>query len=268
MATVIIAFLMFISSSAFSSEGWQITTRYYNKYENPELGRVEEVVLASGYMKMITNNLTTVFDINNGKIIYINPTNQLYWSGSPDRFNIEIRSELEAMIEKRLYGVERESQDAMREMYTEMLNASFPQKSNEPARTRKFAIKKDKENEKIFDFNATSYKISEEGMHFETIWISNSLPVYQVFDFVSLSHFLGQLAPGAYAESFESSTEYFNLVEKGYPVKVEMYRSDGTIQISEVIRAKKINVSPVDFQVPKGFSQATLTDVGVWDGFQ
>ena len=192
-------------------------------------------------------------------------SNKTYWKGNPRRFNTEVRAELEAMIEDKLYGVEKEQQDAMREMYREMIDASFPEGTPD-VRSKSFSVRKESEGEKVSGFTAIKYLVTEEGLPLERIWISPELPIAKDFDFISLSHFLNQLAQGAYAVSFESSQEYFKLLEQGYPVKVEIDRAHGT-QISEVVSANRLPLKSSDFAIPSGFLPSTLTNVGVWDGF-
>jgi hypothetical protein len=247
------------------ANGWHITTRYFNLADGIRNARIEEVYLFNGYMKMVNGSLTTIFDLSKGEIIYLNASNKTYWKGNPRRFNTEVRAELEAMIEDKLYGVERDQREAMRAMYKEMIDASFPQVEATP-KARTFTVRKERDGEKVSTFTATKYSVLEEGLPLENIWISSELPIAKDFDFISLSHFLNLLASGAYAASFEGSQEYFKLLEKGYPVKVEITRSTGT-QISEVINAKKVTLNQSDFSIPAGYLPSTLTNVGVWDGY-
>jgi hypothetical protein len=268
MKQISFALLILILSAIVSANGWHITTRSYSKNENTANARIEQVFLHNGYMKMVTGELTTIFDLKNGEIIYLNQGTQKYWKGSPAKFNAEVKAELEIIIDQQLYGMESEQQEVMRAMYQEMLKASFPDVSQAIQEPRNFSVRKDKDGEMISGFTSTLYRVTEDNMPFENIWISAELPIAKDFDFISLSQFLNQLASGAYAVSFESTREYFNLIEKGYPVKVEMYRSDGSTQISEVIEAKRVDLTHVDFSVPKGFMAGTLSDVGVWDGYR
>jgi hypothetical protein len=263
----IIAIILFVSlSMVVLANGWHITTRYYNLPEGQRNSRTEEVFLYKGFMKMVNGNLTTVFDLSKGEIIYINTENKTYWKGNPKRFNTEVRAELEAQIEDKLYGVEMEQQDAMRAMYKEMIDASFPDGTEPEIRAKNFVVRKEKEGENISGFNAVKYLVAEEGLPLEKIWISPDLMISKDFDFISLSHFLNLLAQGAYAASFESSQEYFKLLEQGYPVKVEISRASGS-QVSEVVSAKSVDLNSSDFSVPAGYSPSTLTSVGVWDGY-
>jgi hypothetical protein len=263
----IIALILLIGFSfGIFANGWHITTRYFNLPIGQSDSRTEEVYLYKGFMKMVNGNLTTVFDLSKGEIIYINTENKTYWKGNPKRFNTEVRAELEAQIEDKLYGVEKEQQDAMRAMYKEMIDASFPEGTQPDVRAKNFVVRKEKDGENISGFNAVRYLVTEEGLPLEKIWISPDLMVSKDFDFISLSHFLNLLAQGAYAASFESSQEYFKLLEQGYPVKVEINRASGT-QVSEVVSAKSVTLNASDFSVPAGYSPTTLTSVGVWDGY-
>lgn len=259
--------LLLLTTLSMLANGWSITTNYYSIPRDKSSERVEQVFLLNGYMKMVNGNLTTVFNLEGNQIIYINSINKTYWKGDPAKFNAEVRAELEIMIEEKLYGIEKEQQVTMRAMYNEMIDASFPTKTPVDQRAKSFSALKEKEGETISDFSATKYKILEDGLYLETLWVTKDLPISNDFSFINLSYFLNQLASGAYATSFESSNEYFKLIEQGYPVKVQIQRSDGSVQISEVSNAERVSLTPADFSVPKGYRPGSLADVGVWDGY-
>lgn len=266
---IIALFLMLLFAiSSNAANGWHITTRYFNKNDNPASGRTEQIYLHNGLMKMIKGDLITIFDINNGEIIYINPVNKRFWRGKPSKFNAEVKAELEIMVEQKLMALNEAERDEMRSMYQEMLSATFSSIDEATVEQRNFTVSTGKGGEKVSGFSTVLYKVYEDGMPFENIWIAPELPISKDFDFISLSHFLNQLAGGSYAGSFENTNEYFNLIGKGYPVRIEIPRSDGTTQVSEVMEAKKVDLTSNDFTIPSGFTAGTLSDVGVWEGYE
>lgn len=267
MKRILFSLLIIIPFASFALGGWEIKTRYYNLYENPANARVETVSLANGYMRMDNGDLVTIFDIKKGEILYYNTANRTYWQGKPERFNAEVRAELEAMIEKELLGVEEDQREVMRKMYDEMLKSSFADVNNQDQFPRVFKVKSIGDGEKVSGFSTQAFRVFEDGQQLETIWIAAELPIANDFDFIGLSQFLNQLAKGAYAASFEASNEYFELLKKGYPVKVEMTKSDGYTYISDVAEAKKVKFSDSHFNIPKGFAAGSLTQVGVWQGY-
>ena len=267
MKRIPLLLLVTIAMQTLAQNGWQIKTRFYNEFENPANARIEEVFLQGNYMKMVASDVITIFDVSNSEITYYNTGNQTYWKGNPERFNVEVRAELEVMIEDKLNGIEADQKDAMRQVYYEMLNASFPESLDTDIEQRDFNVQNSGNGEKVSGYNTIVYNIYEGGMPLETIWVAPELQIAKDFDFVSLSHFLNQLARGAYAASFESSQEYFDMIRVGYPVKIEMTKSDGYTYVSEVVEATKVSLSVTDFSLPKGYTPGTLSDVGVWNGF-
>lgn len=266
MKVLFILFFQSIAMLGFAS-GWHVTTRYYSLPEGTKAERLEQVYLYNGFMKMEGGGLTTIFDLRNSEIIYINRQNGSYWKGNPQRFVREIREELEASVEEKLVGVSAENQEEMRAIYMEMIEASFPTSGSMPQPSRSFKVQRVGVPEKVSGFSATKYTVFEEGLFLENIWIAKELTIAKDFDFVNLSNFLNQLAQGAYAGSFESSAEYFDLLKNGYPVKVEIQRGDGSIEISEVQQAVRLPMDESDFAVPKGYHASSLSQVGVWDGY-
>ncbi len=267
MKRVLFYLILFFPLVNFANSGWEIKTRYYNLYENPANARVETIYLANGYMRMDNGDLVTIFDIKKGEILYYNTSNKIYWQGKPERFNAEVRAELEVMIEKELLGLEEDQREVMRKMYDEMLKSSFSDSNDQDQFPRVFSVKSIGDGEKVSGYNTQSFHVLEDGQPLETIWIAAELQIANDFDFVGLSQFLNQLAKGAYAASFEASNEYFDLLKKGYPVKVEMTKSDGYTYISDVAEAKKVKFSDSHFKVPKGYTAGSLTQVGVWQGY-
>ncbi|MFP4556569.1 MAG: DUF4412 domain-containing protein [Bacteroidales bacterium] len=257
--------LLTLSLCTFS-KGWHITTQYYTVPNDQKNERTEEIYLYNGFMKMVNGDLTTIFNLKKSEITYINTRNRTYWNGNTSRFNKEVRTELEAQVERMLEEVEEHKQDEMRSIYMEMIEASFPEAGTPPLQANDFNVSRVK-SEKASGFNAIKYEITESGLPLQTMWISPDLSISKDFDFISLSDFLNKLASGAYAASFEGSQEYFELLEKGYPVKVEIRRGDGSKQISEVQSAKRTSLDESDFSIPNGYNSGTLTEVGVWDGY-
>ncbi|MDD2549168.1 MAG: DUF4412 domain-containing protein [Bacteroidales bacterium] len=258
-------FVLVLISLSTLANGWHITTRYYNSPADSLQQRVEHVYLYGYNMKMVSGDLSTVFSLDKNQLLYINHSNKTYWRGNPQRFVTEVKAELIASIDQKLEGVDADKQDELRAMYMEMIDASFSDRSVVP--TKNFLVQEMGEQQVVGNFLATKYQVFEEGFLLENIWIAKDLPIANDFDFISLSHFLNQLAQGAYADSFESSPEYFELLDRGYPVKVEIRRGDGSIQVSEVTSAKRVAITASDFSVPAGYSSGSLTTVGVWEGY-
>lgn len=268
MKTMIALLMLLTSGGLVAQEVWVLTTRYYNALENPANARLERVYLHKGFMKMVTGDLSTVMNIAKGEIIYINSSNLSYWQGTPQRFNREARAALEQMISEKLLDTPSNQQEQMRAMYDEMLNTWFSSDVESAPGARHFTVRRVRGGEIVSGFAAELYSVYEHGIELEKLWIAPALNIAKDFDFVSLSHFLNQLSGGAYSSSFENSMEYFNLITKGYPVRVQMVKADGMEYISEVVEAKRIPYSHNLFAIPSNHSPSTLSGVGVWDAFR
>jgi hypothetical protein len=267
MKRTIFYLILLFTFGCNANNGWEIKTRYYNLYENPANARVETIFLMNGYMRMDNGDLITIFDLKKGEILYYNTSNKTYWQGKPERFNAEVKEELTAMIEKELLAIDEDKRDLTRKMYEEMLRSSFPEVDDEDQVPRKYTVRKIGDGEMVAGYKTQTFNILENGQLLEAIWVAPELGVASDFDFIGLSQFINQLARGAYAASFESSNEYFDLLKKGYPVRVEMVKSDGYTYVSDVVEAKRVKFTESHFKVPKGYTAASLTQVGVWQGY-
>ena len=256
--------MMIISISTFA-DGWHIAMRYYNLPSDKTQERVEHIYLYKNNMKMVSGDLSTIFNLNENQIIYVNHGNKTFWRGNPTMFVEEVREGLIASIDDKLKDVDQDKREEVRAMYLEMIDASFT--DNSVVSSKDFSVEELGEEQVIGGFLSRKFQVFEHGFLLENIWIAKDLPIANEFDFISLSHFLNQLAQGAYADSFESSPEYFELLSSGYPVKVEIRRGDGSIQVSEVITAKRETLTDIDFYVPEGYASGSLDTVGVWEGY-
>lgn len=259
--------LLFMVSCTTSTSSWKITTRYYSLPSEEYNQRTENVFLTDGYMKMENRNLTTIFNLKDNLLTYINKDNETYWQGTPSDFIAEARKELSQIVEGRLEAVAEHEREMVRGMYMEMIDATFPITPITNPEKREYTLKQIHEQDTIWGYNTIKYEVFENGFPLETIWIAKELQLAKDFNFPQLSNFLNQLAGGAYISSFESSSTYFKLLEKGYPVKVQIRRGDGSLNISEVTEVKKIVLSPQDFTAPKLFQKSSLSRVGIWEGF-
>lgn len=256
-----------IAGNVFASDGWVVKTRFYNLFENPSNARVETTFFYKNLMRSDNGDLITIINIEKGEIVYYNTSNKTYWTGTPDSFISEIRADLERMIEVNLQSASDDKRDAMRKMYDEMLSTYFPVTPGPNQAPRNFSLKKVGEGEMIAGFNTQTYRVYEDNQLFETLWVSSELPIGAEFNFRGLNRFLNKLSGSAYDNNFESTELYFNLIDKGYPLKVEITRADGYTYVSDVVKAERIVLPNDHFSVPADFIAGNLIQVGVWNGF-
>jgi hypothetical protein len=175
-----------------------------------------------------------------------------------------MRRKIEIDIQK----ADKNSQQKLREMYDEMLKSTF--REDEPTNMlgKTYKVKVQSRELSISGYKSVAFQVYEEAMPLEVIWLAYDLKIGQEFDFRSFSNLLQKLVKGAYSTSFENSNQYFELLDSGYPMMVEMMRQDGNTYISEVIKINKTDFRDTEFKVPVGFTSSSLTDVGVWDMYQ
>lgn len=259
--------LLFLASCTTSTNSWEITTNYYSLPIEEYNQRTESTFLTDGYMKMENGYLTTIFNLKDNLLTYINMTNETYWQGTPTEFITEAREELAQIVETRLEMVAEHERELVRGMYMEMIDATFPLTPITNPEKREYTLKQIHEQDTISGYHTIKYEVFENALPLETVWIAKELQLTKDFNFQQLSQFLNQLAGGAYASSFESSSTYFKLLEKGYPVKVQIRRGDGSLNISEVTGVEKVSLSSQDFTAPQHFQKSSLSAIGIWEGF-
>jgi len=264
----IILVLFFSAVYLHSFAGWEIVTRYYSSLENPQEARQEYVYISVGYMKIVSGEISTIFNLKKQEIVYLNTSNKKYWQGNSDKFNADIRVELRQKIDQELHRTDKNQQDNQKQMYEEMLRNTFTDESSAIASVKNYPVKRLNVDQTIAGYKSYAYQVLDDVMPLETVWIAPDLKIASEFDFRDFSKLLQKLVKGAYSSSFENSVQYFKLLDEGYPLKVEMRREDGQNSISEVIKVSKINLEESVFKVPQGYQLSSLTAVGVWDAYQ
>jgi len=260
--------LIFTSICLNALAGWEIVTKYYGSSENPKNARSEYVYISTGYMKIVSGDITTVFNLEKQEILYLNTKSKRFWQGNTVRFNEDIREELRRKIDETLQNSDLKQQESQKQMYEEMLRNTFTDESTTIAPAKNFTVKKIKADQTIAGQKTIGYQVYDEVMPLETIWVAPQLKISSEFDFRDFSNLLQKLVKGAYSLSFESSNQYFKILDEGYPLKVEMHLNNGQKSISEVVKVTKMVLGKINFSVPQGYTSGSLTDVGVWDAYQ
>jgi hypothetical protein len=263
------AYLAILFSSLYlnSFAGWEIVTKYYNS-SNTQGARSESVYIAIGFMKIVSGDISTVFDLEKQEIVYLNTKNKRFWQGNTVKFNEDIRADLRRKIDEVLQKTDKSQREGQKQMYEEMLRNTFSDESSTLSPSKTFSLKKLNVDQNVASYKTYGYQVYDNAMPLETIWVAPALKISNDFDFRNFSNLLHSLVKGSYGSSFESSEQYFKLLDEGYPLKVEMHLSDGQNSVSEVIKVTKLNLTKSDFSVPQGYTLGTLTDVGVWDAYK
>jgi hypothetical protein len=262
-------FLLIVLSSFYlnSLAGWEFITKYYTSSNNQN-ARSENVYIAVGFMKIVSGDITTVFNLEKQEIVYLNTRNKKFWQGNTNKFNEDIRADLRRKIDEVLQKADKNQREDQKQMYEEMLKNTLSDETSTLSPPKTFTIKKLNVDQTIAGYKTYGYQVYDNAMPLETIWVAQVLKIATDFDFKNFSNLLQNLVKGSYGSSFESSEQYFKLLDEGYPLKVEMHLSDGQNSVSEVVKVTKLNLTKSDFSIPQGYMLATLTDVGVWDAYK
>ena len=262
LSTILLALL-----SLNSFAGWEIVTKYYTS-NNPQNNRSEFVYISAGYMKIVSGDITTVFNLDKQEIVYMNKKNKRFWQGNTIKFNEDIRVDLRRKIDEVLQKADKNQRESQKQMYEEMLRNTFTDEAATITSPKTYSVKKLNVDQTVGGYKTYGYQVYDEAMPLETIWIAPNLKISDDFDFRNFSNLLQGLVKGSYGSSFESNEQYFKLLDVGYPLKVEMQLEAGQSSVSEVVKITKINLTKFDFDIPVGYTSETLTDVGVWDAYK
>jgi len=115
-------------------------------------------------------------------------------------------------------------------------------------------VKKTSDTETIAGYEATKYQVLVDGKLDQEIWISKDLDLTSDLNLEKFNHMSEMRMPKA---TFQSSPEYQDLMNMGYPLREVQFQSDGKF-ITEVTKIEKKTISASQFEVPAGYQEMDM----------
>lgn len=259
--TLVIVFIVTISANA----GWIVTQRNYDSDEGVELALIETIYLEDGVMKVVQDEMITIFDLNNETMTIISPIKKVYWTGNVDSYKDEIKTAMKISMEEQLDKAPEAQKEMIRKMYQGMMESiDNPSKfAGEEPEEYDLDIEKTGDRERIAGRMATKYKISVNGVLKEEAWLSESDRANAEFDSEKFQLVFGDFISQAETIAFYQVNEkYVEFTKKGFPLKSVNYYG-GYESISEVINLDKEAIDKKEFSVPTGFEKVSLLEIGL-----
>lgn len=258
---IIIALLINFQAIA----GWIVTQRSYDSDEGVETALTETVYLQSNVMKVVQDEMVTIFDLNKEMITIMSPSKKIYWSGNVSAYKIEIKVSMKASMEEQLKNAQAEQKEMIKKMYEGMMESiDNPSKfAGEEPEEYDLQIERTGEKERLAGYIAVKYDVSVNGALKEEAWISESSRAHKEFDinkfYTIFNDFISQAGTIAF---YQSDDKYIEFAKKGFPLKSIDYFG-GYESISEVINLEKENIDSTEFAPPSDYKKVNLIEVGL-----
>ena len=259
-------FLIFsILISLNASAGWIVTQRNYDSDEGEESAISETIYLQDNIMKVVQDQMVTIFNLNDETITIINPEKQIYWKGNVADYKVEIKSAMKSAMEEQLANASEEQKEMIKKMYQGMMESiDDPSKfAGEEPDEYNLEIERTGEKERIAGRMAVKYLISVNGTLKEVDWLSESDRANEEFDSEKFHNVFNDFISQAQSIAFYQTNEkYIEFSKKGFPLKSINYYG-GYESISEVINLDKKHIDLSEFNVPAGYKKVDLVEIGL-----
>lgn len=260
---LIITISLIVSFQA--SAGWVITQRSYDSDEGLETALIEKVYLQNNKMKVVRDEVITIFNLNNEMITLLNSAKKIYWTGNVASYKVEIKNTMQSAMDEQLKNAAVAQKDMIKKMYQGMMESiDNPSKfAGEEPEEYDLQIERTGEKERIAGHIAVKYEVLVNGSIKEEAWLSESNRAYNEFDinkfYLVFNDFVSQAGTIAF---YQSNDKYVEFSKKGFPLKSIDYFG-GYESISEVINLEKENIDPLEFVSPSDYKKVNLIEVGL-----
>ena len=259
----LLVLFFFMNTSLFA--GWIITQQTYDSDQGIEEAVIETIYLQNNIMKVVQNDLITVFDLNKETIIVMNQQRQVYWTGKVSDYKTEIKAAMQTAMEEQLKNATEGQKEMIKKMYTSMMESvDNPSKfAEEEPEEYDLQIEKTQEKEKIAGYTAVKYKVVVNGAIKEEAWLSESNRAHSEFDVVKFYQVFGDFTSQAESiQYYQKNDKYTEFSKLGFPLK-SIYYYGGYETISEITSLEKKSLSESDFTPPSNYKKVNLMEIGL-----
>jgi len=240
--------------------GWVIVQKTYDASEGVQ-GATEEVLyLQDDKVKMVSDEIATVFDLNTGKMYFINYSSRTYWTGTAKDMEAQIKAAMDEMIEQQLANVPEDKREEMRDMYEQMMSGKDAQDPS-AAQDGQVSIEQTMEKQVIAGHATQKFLVKVGGNLTEEIWLNTKAGIHNEFSVGKFYDFMaGFMKSFQNQETYKNQEAYVAMARKGYPLKV-VDHSGAYETITEVTSLEEKRLTDADFLPPNDFSEQTLKDM-------
>jgi len=216
----------------------------------------ETLYFQDNKIKDFTGEQSTIMDLKADQMIMANHDAKTYWQGSYSDMMSESEDAAKQRMEQMMENMDPEQREAYQQYMDQMEDETpEPQSQQQPV----IKIVKQSSETTIAGYKAILYEVYSDGEHVEDAWISKELPVLDELDMERFGDFFEEMMSND-EFSYENTTEYREMLMKGYPLKTVEYSPMGNIVI-EVTRVENKALPKSDFMPPNGYKKVSIDNL-------
>lgn len=219
------------------------------------------MAISGGRVRLEQPEVVTLIDYNGSRFTLINPTKQLFWTGTVDEYVREVAHSRTEGMRSKLGGMDKQSKkvrDAEAKPYVPP--------TIDPAKLPPVSITKTDVTEKIAGYDTVKYEFRADGDLFQEIWVAPALDVSSDLDpdrYLALQRKLSAGMMGKSSRQFNAlymDDEYRKILAKAFVLKVLTHHVAGSFE-RVATSMRQADVPASQFDVPAAYRKVALADV-------
>ncbi len=253
---------LFFISSLNSSAGWIITEVIHDPSGN-SIAR-NTTYIQDNFIKCVEESHSVIFDLDNRKIMFINPSLGFYWKGTTDQYARKVKEIALQYFKKEIENAPPEERAYYEAIY-DNLKIELEQESDAVVfhPDVNIEIVMMDESESLLGYEARKYKVYQNGFLREELWLTPEIPINADFNAEKFRTLINEMAWGVMNTDHQAAPEYIHLMKTGLVLRSVEYLDDGTFFCSEVLDVVREDIPPEMFSPPEGYKKVGLGDLGL-----
>ena len=254
--------LIIIILSGKSFAGWVIYEKSFESGSNIESKYI--FYIQDQKLKLVEDDLETIFDVGKNAITFIIPSKSIYWEGQVDVYNASYREILNKYFEDQLKDTPKEKVEMARATYEYYL-ANLKDSTRMSQTGLDMLIMNTGKKTQIAGYEAIMYGLYVNKDLRKEIWISKEINMNPEIDMVKYNVMLNEIGMGMMNDlNSRASDAYAQLLKSGFLMKTVEFGYDLSFT-TEVYKIKEKKLNRKIFTPPAKYKKVPLSDLGLFN---
>lgn len=238
--------------------GWII--REATTFSDRDTKEKRIVYVEGNRIRMDEAGLTTIVNLNDGMIRFLDKKKKIYWEGTIHDYDREIIAGMRATFRKSVEDYSDSARELAEESF-ERMAADLVSDSSLVDRSLKVQVSQTRNGEKMFGYSTRVYMVWVNKVATEEVWVAPQVMILREPEMRKFWDIFNRIT--RYYEKgfhYQADPRYIYLMTRGYPLRVKEfgYRYD---VITEVTSLKQKRMSDSRFSIPNGCREVPLSEL-------
>ena len=257
---LVLVFIIILSGKGFA--GWIVYEKSFESGSNNESKYI--FYIQDQKLKLVEDDLETIFDLKKNNITFIIPSKSIYWEGPVDDYNANYKEILNKYFEDQLKNTPKEKVEMARATYEYYL-ANLEDSTRMSQTGLDMLIMNTGKKAQIAGYDAIMYGLYVNKDLRKEIWISKEITMNSEIDMLKYNAMLNEIGMGMMNDlNSRASDAYAQLLKSGFLMKSVEYGYDLSFT-TEVYKIKEKNLNQKIFSPPDNYKKVPLSDLGLFN---